>query len=239
MIDQIEHLGMPTAVEAQNLNRSQLDDRLPTRQLSHDRANHSTMRNWQRVVSSRISARRPQSQHAFQAALDATGKAGPALARGIGVARRESIGVPSRELVGITFANLIRGESFEQAEVNFGEFIDRDNRRRVARYDSRAFRSTNQWTRKNAREISAAPAMRLDRPARKAHLRTPELRQRHVGAAMIPDARLAFGLAVANQDQPRAATLALDHLAATVRRRNHSPSNSGFITRPVSSLGWK
>ncbi len=59
MIDQIEHLGMPTAVEADNLNRSQLDDRLLTRQLLHDRANHSTMRNQQRVVSVRIAARRP------------------------------------------------------------------------------------------------------------------------------------------------------------------------------------
>jgi len=50
---------------------------------------------------------------------------------------------------------------------------------------------------------------------------------------------LAFGLAVANQDQLRPATSALDHLTAMAPGRNHSPSNSGFITRPVNSLGWK
>ena len=100
---------MPAAVEAKNMNRAKLDDGLATRKLSHDRANHSAMRDQQRVVI----ARGPESQHALQATLDASGKIGAALALGISVAGRESIGVPSRELVGIALANLVRGESFE------------------------------------------------------------------------------------------------------------------------------
>ncbi len=139
---------MPVAVEAQNMDRAELDDRLLTRELAHDRADHAAMRHQQRVAI----ARRPQSEHAFEAALDAIGKIGAALALGISVGRRESIGVPSRELIGIAFANLVRSETFEQSEVHFGEFVDRDERRRVTGDDSRAFGCANQRTRKNARE---------------------------------------------------------------------------------------
>ena len=52
MIDQIERLGMPAAIEAENLNRSQLHDRFIARELAHDCANHSAMRNQDRVVVS-------------------------------------------------------------------------------------------------------------------------------------------------------------------------------------------
>ena len=155
------------------------------------------MRNQQRVVV----ARRPPRQHAFEPALDAIGEAGAALAGGIDVGRRESIGVPARELVGIAIANLIRGEPFEQSEVHLDEVVDRDYRRRAARDDSRALGRTNQRTRKNVSEGSVA-APRLDRTPREAHLRASEFRQRDVGAAVIPDARLALGLAMTNENQP-------------------------------------
>ena len=55
MIDQIDRLGMPAAVEAENVNRSELDDRLTARELSHDRANHAAMRHQQRVAIARAS----------------------------------------------------------------------------------------------------------------------------------------------------------------------------------------
>ena len=44
MIGEVEHLGAPDAVEAQNVNRAELDDRLVTREFSHNRANHAAMR---------------------------------------------------------------------------------------------------------------------------------------------------------------------------------------------------
>ena len=44
VIGDVEHLGTPVAVETENVNRAKLDDRLVTRQLSDDRANHAAMR---------------------------------------------------------------------------------------------------------------------------------------------------------------------------------------------------
>jgi hypothetical protein len=164
------------------------------------------MREQQHVVIVGTVARLPQRQHAFQTTLDAVGKSGTALAFWKRVARREPVRVPSRELVGVAFANLIGGESFEQSEVHLGEFVDCDKLGRVARDDSRAFGCANEWTREDAREI-VGPSMSLDRAACAAHLRAPEFRQSYVRAAVIPDARLALGLAVANEDQPRPARI--------------------------------
>src|SRR5271167_4154047 len=44
MIVEIEQLGVPAAVKAKNLDRAELDGRLLTSELSHDRANHAAMR---------------------------------------------------------------------------------------------------------------------------------------------------------------------------------------------------
>jgi len=54
-------------------------------------------------------------------------------------------------------------------------------------------------TRKNLAEIPIAPAL-LDCESRTSHLLAPKLRKRHIGDAVIPDARFALGLAVANQE---------------------------------------
>src|ERR1700685_938598 len=87
VIDQVERLGMPAAVEPKNVNRAELDGRFVIRELAHDRANPAAVRAQQRASTTR----RPQRQPGSQATLDALGKSGAALARGIGVAGRKPI----------------------------------------------------------------------------------------------------------------------------------------------------
>ena len=149
--------------------RSEESESSRARRPAHDAVSFRTIaRITPRCATSSASsiARRPQSQHAFEAALDAIGKVGAALALGIGVGRREPIGVPSRELVGIALANLVRGESFEQSEVHFGELIDRDERRRRRLRRFARLRTRERADSKKRGRSFVAATSRLDRARR-------------------------------------------------------------------------
>ena len=111
MIDHIERLNMPCAIELEDLNRAELNHRLLICQLSHDRSNHAAMGDQQGIV---IATRRP-NRVSIRSSPCSTRAVKPARLSpsGIGVIRRQPIGVPDREVVGIALANLVGGETLE------------------------------------------------------------------------------------------------------------------------------
>src|SRR5271167_2088688 len=100
----------------------------------------------------------------------------------------------------MTLLDFLPGETLEQTEMDLDKFLDGDDVHVVADDELRARHRTAERRREDVIEPGVAEAQ-FDLAARREHLRAAWLRERHIVAAVIADARLALGLAMADQHQ--------------------------------------
>src|SRR5208337_5160902 len=100
------------------VDRGEIDHRFDAGEPAYNRADHAAMRHDQGASVVAMCRLLPGQEHPLESILHPCRKPGPALSARVGPVGRQAVSGPTLELGGMAHADLVGGQSLEQAEVD-------------------------------------------------------------------------------------------------------------------------